>query len=228
MALLDSIRAVILDLDGTLVDTIGDFELALRATLVELGVEPDRASRTFIGQTVGKGSEYLVQQTLHHAGLPGDDTDLFERALARYQHHYGLINGQASTLFPGAAEGVAALRAMGLRMACLTNKPGRYARELLAAKGLADAFEQIYGGDAFSRKKPDPLPLLETCRALGVAPEHTLMVGDSLNDAQAGHAAGCTVVLVSYGYNHGRPIREVPAAAYIDRIDELTPLRSAP
>ncbi len=228
MALLDTIRAVIFDLDGTLVDTIGDFELALRATLDELGTSPDLATRAFIGQTVGKGSEYLVQQTLRHVGLDADDQALFEHALARYQHHYGAINGHASTLFPGAAEGVAGLRGLGLSLACLTNKPGHYARELLALKGLAASFERIFGGDAFSRKKPDPLPLLETCRALGVAPEHTLMVGDSLNDAQAGHAAGCTVVLVSYGYNHGRPIQEVPAAAYIDRLDELMQLRSAP
>ena len=227
MALLDPIRAVILDLDGTLVDTLGDFELALRSMLADLGVSPQAATREFIGHTVGKGSEWLVQQTLRHVGLAADDRALFERALDRYQHHYGLINGQASVLFPGVPEGLDALRGLGLRMACLTNKPGRYARELLAQKGLDGAFDHVFGGDAFARKKPDPLPLIETCRALGHDPARTLMVGDSLNDAQAGHAAGCPVVLVSYGYNHGRPIREVPAAAYIDRLDQLPALRSA-
>lgn len=228
MALLDPIRAVILDLDGTLVDTLGDFELALRAMLSDLGVPPDSVDRAFIGLTVGKGSEYLVQQTLRHVGLAADDAPTYERAIDRYQHHYGLINGQASDLFPGVVEGVEALKAMGFRLACLTNKPGRYARELLGAKGLEHSFDLVFGGDAFARKKPDPLPLIETCRALGHQPAHTLMVGDSLNDAQAGHAAGCPVVLVSYGYNHGRPIREVPASAYIDRLDELPRLRIAP
>ncbi|MFM8637679.1 MAG: phosphoglycolate phosphatase [Betaproteobacteria bacterium] len=228
MALLDPIRAVILDLDGTLVDTLGDFELALRAMLVDLGVAPDAISPTFVGHTVGKGSEYLVHQTLAHVGLAADDAETFGRALQRYQHHYGHFNGQASRLFPGAAEGVQALRSMGLPLACVTNKPGRHARALLQAKGLLGAFDQVFGGDAFERKKPDPLPLVETCRALGQACEHTLVVGDSLNDAQAGHAAGCPVVLVSYGYNHGRPIREVPAAAYLDRIDELAHMRSSP
>jgi phosphoglycolate phosphatase len=228
MALLDPIRAVILDLDGTLVDTLGDFELALRDMLRDLGVSPDAVAREFIGHTVGKGSEYLVQQTLGHVGLAATDQALFERAIDRYQHHYGRINGQASELFPGVLEGVKALRAMGLPLACVTNKPGRYARDLLSAKGLASSFDLVFGGDAFARKKPDPLPLIETCRALGQAPAATLMVGDSLNDAQAGHAAGCQVVLVSYGYNHGRPIREVPAHGYIDRLDELSAMRSAP
>jgi len=226
MALLDPIRAVILDLDGTLVDTLGDFELALRAMLNDLGVDPATLTRAFIGQTVGKGSEYLVRQTLGHVGLAAHDAKLFDQAMGHYQRHYGLVNGQASALFAGAAEGVQALRALGMPLACVTNKPGRHAQALLQAKGLLWAFDRVFGGDAFERKKPDPLPLTETCRALGQAPAQTLVVGDSLNDAQAGHAAGCPVVLVSYGYNHGRPIREVPAAAYVDRIDELVHMRS--
>jgi phosphoglycolate phosphatase len=227
MALPDPIHAVILDLDGTLVDTLGDFELALRGMLADLGVAPERVQREFIGHTVGRGSEYLVHQTLGHAGLAADDPTLFDQAMLRYQDHYGRINGQASVLFDGAAEGVRALKALGLPLACLTNKPGRYAQALLQAKGLLACFDFVFGGDAFARKKPDPLPLIETCKALGQAPAHTLMVGDSLNDAQAGHAAGCPVALVSYGYNHGRPIREVPASVYVDRIDELASLWTA-
>ena len=98
---------------------------------------------------------------------------------------------------------------------------GNAARELLQRKGIQGYFAQVFGGDAFARKKPDPLPLIETCRALGTVPAATLMVGDSSNDAAAGHAAGCPVVLVTYGYNHGEPIRSVPAQAYIDRLDAL-------
>ena len=113
------------------------------------------------------------------------------------------------------------LRASGLKLACLTNKPTSFALPLLAAKGLDGYFSQVFGGDAFARKKPDPLPLLKTCEALGTAPGRTLMLGDSSNDAQAARAAGCPVVLVTYGYNHGEPVRAVDADGFIDSFEEL-------
>jgi phosphoglycolate phosphatase len=91
----------------------------------------------------------------------------------------------------------------------------------LRSKGQDRFFPVVFGGDAFERKKPHPLPLLKTCEALGTPPSRTLMVGDSSNDAAAARAAGCPVVLVTYGYNHGRPVREVPADAHIDRLDQL-------
>ena len=101
------------------------------------------------------------------------------------------------------------------------NKPGAFATELLQRKGLARHFQVCFGGDAFARKKPDPLPLLKTCDALGTAPARTLMLGDSRNDAQAARAAGCPVVLVSYGYNHGEPVTSAGADRVIDRLDQL-------
>jgi phosphoglycolate phosphatase len=112
----------------------------------------------------------------------------------------------------------------GLRLACLTNKPTAFARPLLQAKGLDGYFSEVFGGDAFDRKKPDPLPLLKTCEALGSEPARTLMIGDSSNDAQAARAAGCPVVLVTYGYNHGEPVRSVDADGYLDSLDELAAL----
>ena len=114
------------------------------------------------------------------------------------------------------------MRARGLRLACLTNKPGEFARDLLAATGLGGHFEHVFGGDAFARKKPDPLPLLKTCEALDTEPAATLMVGDSRNDAAAARAAGCPVLLVTYGYNHGEPVRGVvDADGYLDSLAEL-------
>jgi phosphoglycolate phosphatase len=211
-------EAAIVDLDGTLVDPVGDFEVALRLALADLGWPP--VGRDFIARTVGKGSEHLLTRTLAEVGAPAT---LYEAAWARYQHHYLLINGQHSAVFAGAVEGLALLKAAGLKLACLTNKPGAFARPLLAAKGLDGYFDHAFGGDAFERKKPDPLPLLKTCEALGSAPSRTLMVGDSSNDAAAARAAGCPVVLVSYGYNHGEPVASAGADAVIDRIDELAP-----
>lgn len=212
-------EAAIVDLDGTLVDTAGDFEAALTLALADLGHAP--VSSEFIRRTIGKGSEHLIVQVLVQAGAPAS---LYQQAYDRYQHHYGLINGQNSTVYAGVLEGLQALRTAGWKLACLTNKPTLMARPLLAQKGLDGFFDHAFGGDAFARKKPDPLPLLETCKALGSTPARTLMLGDSSNDAAAARAAGCPVVLVSYGYNHGEPVSAVDADAVIDRLDQLSGL----
>ena len=215
---LSGLQAAIVDLDGTMIDTVGDFEVALRLSLADLGWPP--VTRAFISRTVGKGSEHLLTRSLAEVGAPAS---LYEESWARYQHHYESINGRHSAVFPGVLEGLHALRAAGLKLACLTNKPTAFARPLLAMKGLDGFFEQVFGGDAFPRKKPDPMPLLKTCEALSTDPARTLMVGDSVNDATAARAAGCPVVLVSYGYNHGEPASSAGADAVVDRIDEIAP-----
>jgi phosphoglycolate phosphatase len=210
------LQAAIVDLDGTLIDTVGDFDAALNAVLADLRLPP--VDRAFIPRTIGKGSEHLIRSTLAELGA---DAALYDRAWAAYQRHYLAINGRHAVVYPGVLEGLQRLQAAGLRLACLTNKPGAFARPLLAAKGLDGFFSHVFGGDAFARKKPDPLPLLETCRALGTPPAATLMLGDSSNDAQAARAAGCPVVLVGYGYNHGRPVAEAAPDAVIHRLDAL-------
>lgn len=212
-------EAAIVDLDGTLVDTAGDFEAALTLALADLGHAP--VSSEFIRRTIGKGSEHLIVQVLAQAGAPAS---LYQQAYDRYQHHYLAINGRHAAVYAGVVEGLQWLRAAGLRLACLTNKPTDFARPLLTQKGLDGFFDHAFGGDAFARKKPDPLPLLETCKALGSVPARTLMLGDSSNDAAAARSAGCPVVLVSYGYNHGEPVAAVDADAVIDRLDQLSSL----
>lgn len=231
-------RAAIVDLDGTMVDTLGDFEVALNRTLADLDLPP--VTRALVEHTVGKGSEHLIRSVLAHQLALPEVSDLahvcasrsvetlYEPAWQRYQHHYHQINGAHSAVYPGVDEGLQALRDAGLALACLTNKPLAFASDLLAAKGLAGHFTRVFGGDSFERKKPDPLPLLKTCEALGTATHETLMVGDSSNDAQAGHAAGCGVVLVTYGYNHGQPIRQTPALAWVDAITDIPQALAAP
>lgn len=210
--------AFILDLDGTLVDTLGDFVAVLNRVLNELGLPEVR--RAFVERTVGQGSEHLIRSTLDHVGA--DPAQLYEPAWALYQAHYRELNGQFSEVYPGVREGLARLRASGRPMACLTNKPAAFARELLARKALSGFFDFVFGGDDFERKKPDPLPLLKTCEALGTAPAETWMIGDSSNDARAAAAAGCPVLLLSYGYNHGEPITALPALQHLDRLDQIS------
>ena len=209
-------KAALVDLDGTLVDTLPDFLAALNATLGELGW--GAVDHGFVARTVGKGSEHLIRSTLAHVGAPQAE---YERAWAAYQRHYRVSNGRAATVYPGAAEGLQRLADAGWRLACVTNKPTDFARALLEATGLAHFFAFTFGGDAFARRKPDPLPLLRTCAALATAPAQTLVIGDSSNDAQAARAAGCPVILVSYGYNHGLPVADIDADAVVDRLDAI-------
>ncbi|HNZ91532.1 MAG TPA: phosphoglycolate phosphatase [Acidovorax sp.] len=221
-----SLDAAIIDLDGTMVDTLGDFSEALARMLQDLALPPIAAHH--IEQMVGKGSEHLLRSVLRHvlARETAAEADfsidaLYPAAWASYQRHYLSINGQYAQVYPGVEAGLRALRQAGLRLACLTNKPTAFALPLLRAKGLDGYFEQVFGGDSFARKKPDPLPLRKTCEALRADPARTLMVGDSSNDAQAARAAGCPVVLVTYGYNHGQPVRAVDADGYIESLDWL-------
>ena len=209
-------QAAIVDLDGTMVDTLGDFDAALNRVLRELGLPA--VARAFVERTIGKGSEHLLSRTLAEVGAAAE---LYDEAWALYERHYPEVNGVHAEVFPGVVEGLTRLRARGLKLACLTNKPTAFATVLLEKKGLAGFFSVVYGGDAFERKKPDPLPLIRSCATLGSPPAHTLMVGDSSNDAQAARAAGCPVVLVRYGYNHGVPVEAVDADGVIDSLAEL-------
>lgn len=226
-ALLSRVDAAIVDLDGTMVDTLGDFAEALNRMLSELALPAIGAQH--IEHMVGKGSEHLLRSVLGHvlasSGQAADAArveSLYPAAWASYQKHYLDINGQYAQVYPGVVAGLQAFQAAGLRLACLTNKPTDFAVPLLKAKGLHGYFSQVFGGDSFERKKPDPLPLLKTCEALGSVPARTLMVGDSSNDAQAARAAGCPVVLVTYGYNHGQPVRAVDADGFVDALAEFS------
>lgn len=215
-----AVHAAILDLDGTLVNTLGDFDAALNAMLAELHLPA--IERPHIARLVGRGSENLVQQTLLHVGLDESQTRTqFDAAYASYQRHYGYINGQHSTLFAGVREGLHALHRTGIPLACVTNKPLTHAHTLLQRLELLTYFAHVFGGDSFERKKPDPLPLLHTCERLHSTPAQTVMIGDSANDAQAAHAAGCPVLLLGYGYNHGQPIANVPAHGYLNSLADL-------
>ena len=233
---IQNIDAVIVDLDGTMVDTVGDFCVALNLMLRDLPPPFDACSidTLMVSQMIGKGSEHLIKSVLKHVNIARAAIDsgvgllsenaldaLFEPAWLSYQRHYRSVNGQHAAVFPGVLAGLQQLKAAGVRMACLTNKPTDFALALLQEKGLDSFFEHTFGGDAFAHKKPHPLPLLKTCEAMGSLPHRTLMVGDSSNDAQAARAAGCPVVLVTYGYNHGEPVQGVDADGFLDSLENL-------
>ncbi len=212
--------AAIVDLDGTMVDTLGDFVAALGVALAHHGLPPtDRAA---VSHFVGKGSEHLVHSVVVHVG---GDAALAPAVLQTYQTAYRSVNGQHVQVYAGVREGLMQCRQRGWRLACVTNKPIEFARALLAHVKLDEHFEHVFGGDSFAKRKPDPMPLIEACRALQSRPEQTLVIGDSVNDATAARAARCPVVLMSHGYNHGQDVRALAvsglADAVLDRMDAV-------
>jgi phosphoglycolate phosphatase len=211
------IRAAIIDLDGTMVDTAGDFVAALNAMLGRIGIE-QLIAREEVTEYVGKGSENLIRSVLAARLSPSQAVAQFDDALAIYQSEYAKVNGKHSTLFPEVKEGLEALREGGIALACVTNKPHRFAVELLAHFGIADFFKVILGGDSLPAKKPDPLPMLTACERLDVLPRETVAVGDSENDALAGRAAGLATLTVPYGYNHGKPVQSVKSDGIVSSL----------
>lgn len=211
------IRAAIIDLDGTMVDTADDFVAALNGMLARIGVEPLVTRDEVVGY-IGKGSENLIRSVLA-ARLPHPQaTAQFDDALAAYQSEYAKINGKHSTLFPEVKEGLEAMRELGIALACVTNKPHRFAVELLSHFGVAQYFKVILGGDSVALKKPDPLPMLTACDRLDVLPRETVAVGDSENDALAGRAAGMATLTVPYGYNHGKAVQSVKSDGIVSTL----------
>ena len=226
-----TVDAVILDLDGTLVDTVGDFVLALNGMLDALG-PPWRGRRVQPAQVaciVGQGTEHLLHSVLTQMQPAIGAMNsvawqaLWRRAYPYYLRRYTAINGDAARCYPGVQAGVRGLRQLGLPLACVSNKPLVLAEGLLRRKRLRSSLSLVLGGDSLPRKKPDPMPLQHACSVLGVKPSRCLVVGDSRNDAQAARAAGCPVALLPYGYNHGEPVRAVDADAYLQRLTDLLP-----
>ena len=211
-------RAVLFDLDGTLLDSAPDLAAAANAMLAALGL-PAR-DPAVIATYIGKGIPRLVERTLTGNLDTAADPVLFARALPIYERYYAEESGRRSVPFPGVIEGLRALRDAGLPLACITNKAERFTLDLLQRTGLDGFFPVVVCGDTVVRKKPDPEPVLTACAQLGVRPADALMIGDSANDVQAARAAGCPVWCVPYGYNEGRPVETLDCDAIVPDLAE--------
>ena len=216
------VKAVMIDLDGTLADTIPDLAAAANRMLRELGLAELEVEeiRTF----VGKGIPKLVERALAASTGSMVSADSMAQALPVYERCYAEDNGRRSVVYPGVNEGLRTLREMKLPLACVTNKSGRFTTPLLEQLGIAGFFQQVVAGDTLPQKKPDPAQLLHACRGFGIAPREMLMIGDSLNDAQAARAAGCPVFCVTYGYNEGQDVRELDVDAIVPSLIEAARL----
>jgi len=191
-------RAVLFDLDGTLIDSAVGIAEAVNRTLLDLGHATQ--DETTVRAWIGDGARLLLRRALDHAGAllpPGAE---FEAAYALLMRHYGASLPRQAVAYPGADEALRGLRAQGLRVALCTNKPERFIAPLLAALGWQECFEAIVGGDTLPERKPDAGPLLHIAQGFGLQAGQCLMVGDSRTDAEAAHAAAMPLALVDYGY----------------------------
>ncbi|CAK0761628.1 Phosphoglycolate phosphatase [Gammaproteobacteria bacterium] len=212
-------QLILIDLDGTLVDSVPDLAFCVDAMLERLGRPPEGEARVRLW--VGNGVERLVRRALigQLEGEPSEED--FQTALPLFEAFYAAHTCRDSRLYPGVRSGLETLAQCGYRLACVTNKAARYTIPLLETLGIAPFFELIVAGDALPRQKPDPLPLLHAARHFGVEPSESLMVGDSISDVQAARAAGFAIVCVSYGYNHGKNIRTAQPDGVIDSLVAL-------
>jgi phosphoglycolate phosphatase len=219
------IRAILFDLDGTLVDSAPDLATAVNAMLAELDRPPVAEER--VRAWVGNGARRLVKRALTGRMDGEPPGDLFEQAFPRFLSHYQRHLCDASQLYAGVADALGELRRRGLALGVVTNKPERFIGPLLAGLGIAQDFAVVVGGDTLAQKKPDPAPLLYAAQRLDAAPAQTLMVGDSRNDVLAARQAGMPVVCVPYGYNHGEDIRLTAPDAVVEDLRELAKVLSS-
>jgi len=212
-------KMVLIDLDGTLVDSAPDLAFCVDETLKRLGLPPQGVER--VRDWVGNGVEKLMRRALT-GDLNGEpDAALLQRAMPVFLDLYDHNIAARSRLFPGVLEGMAGLKAQGIQLGCVTNKIARFTEPLLRRLGVRDEFGVVVSGDTLAQKKPHPAPLLYAARFFNVAPQESLMVGDSVHDVEAARAAGFQVACVSYGYNHGEDIRAAHPDAVIDSLVEL-------
>ena len=217
-----SVKVIMIDLDGTLLDTAEDLALAANLMLKDLGM-PEQATST-IRSYIGKGIQKLVKRTLTGQLDGKPDAALFAKALPIYEQHYANNLSVNTRPYPGVVEGIKVMQQAGFKLACITNKAEAFTLPLLRSTGLYDQFEIVLSGDSLPKKKPDPMPLIHICKHFNAQPHEALLIGDSLNDAIAARAAGCHVFCVPYGYNEGRNVYELDCDAIVESLLDASKL----
>ncbi len=212
-------KIILIDVDGTLVDSVPDLAYCVDQMMLALGRPIHGELR--VRDWVGNGVERLVRRALT-GSLKGEPEEAyFQRAFPMFLELYAENTSKRSQLYPGVRDGLDYLKSRGFNLGCVTNKAARFTEPLLRDLGMRNDFGIVVAGDTLPKKKPDPLPLLHAARHFGIKPVDALMIGDSVSDVKAARAAGFSIVCTSYGYNHGQDIREAHPDAVIDSMAEL-------
>ena len=215
-------KMILIDVDGTLVDSVPDLAYCVDEMMKALGREPH--GETKVRDWVGNGVERLTRRALigQLDGEPSDED--FAKGYPIFLDLYKDNTAKRSCLYPGVREGLDYMNSQGYLLGCVTNKDAQFTIPLLKGLGIYDEFGIVVSGDTLSVKKPDPQPLLHAAAHFGVGAEDSLMLGDSKSDVTAARNAGFQIVCMSYGYNHGEDIRNYHPDAVIDSMEELKTL----
>jgi phosphoglycolate phosphatase len=213
------IRLILFDLDGTLVDSVGDLAWCGNEMLRRLDMprHDEGAARRW----VGNGLERFVKRVLTAELDAEPEAQLYQQGLEIFRELYAAHVSDRSKLYPGVIEALQNFSRCDLKLACVTNKPEPFTSRLIAEMGLDVFFDLVVAGDTMARKKPDPMPLHYAADHFGIEYDRCLMVGDSSNDVLAARAAGFAIACVPYGYNHGRDIRDSKPDVVIEYLTEL-------
>lgn len=217
---------ILIDLDGTLVDSIPDISWCLDETMKQIGLTPrgEASARKWIGNGIIR----IVQRAIANDLDAPHDEALFEQAMPIFRQLYADNSSKRSVLYSGVREGLDYLQTLklkrNLKIGCVTNKDEQFTHLILQQQGLIDDFDIIICGDTLAKKKPDPLPLLHAAKKLSCNPQNALMLGDSISDVKAARAADFNIICMSYGYNHGNDIRDSKPDVVIDSMLELKDL----
>jgi len=212
------IRALLIDLDGTLVDSAPELALAVNEVRAAHGLEPAYLEQ--VRHWVGEGVAVLLSNALHELADAVPSDPVLDEARRQFDRAYGRVLGTLADPCAGVVAGLERLRASKLPLACLTNKPERFAGDLLAALDLLAPFQVVVGGDSTAARKPDPEPARFAARNLGVAVAECLVIGDSAIDVATARNAGCRVWCLRSGYSRGESVDELGADAVFDRFDQ--------
>ena len=213
---------ILIDIDGTLVDSVPDLAFCINTMLDKLN-RPTYPQKK-IRQWVGNGVEQLTKRALTGQLDGQPDPALFDRGYQLFLECYSKNVSRQSRLYPETHEGLQQLKAMGFMLGSVSNKIAQFTQPLLKDLKIASYFSITVSGDTLAEKKPSPKPLLYAASQLGVQPQNCLMVGDSSNDVQAARAANMAIACVAFGYNHGRDIRDDNPDILIDSLKHLANL----
>jgi len=215
-------KMILIDVDGTLVDSVPDLAYCVDEMMKALGREPHGEAK--VRDWVGNGVERLTRRALigQLDGEPSDED--FAKGYPIFLDLYKDNTSKRSCLYPGVREGLDYMKSQGYLLGCVTNKDAQFTIPLLKGLGIYDEFGIVVSGDTLPVKKPDPQPLLHAAAHFGVGAEDSLMLGDSKSDVTAARNAGFQIICMSYGYNHGEDIRNYNPDAVIDSMEELKTL----